>query len=198
MTLKTNRDIVTRYIIITLGASSFRPVRDITYLQNIIFLLSESNPNLGKKARYMYTPMGPHSTAVEEIVNGLIRDDFIEKRDDGRLCLSDADAITFYRFLEGISGRQYDSVVRRKEFMNDLTPDEMLSLIHSCYPAPEYDRHCRVMADRVRHAVSMYESGKIGMKRAAQVSGMTYDDFSALLCNKPDEKEEEDEDTENR
>ena len=191
MALKTNRDIVTRYVIITLGASSFRPVRDITYLQNIIFLLSESNPKLGRKTRYMYTPMGPHSKAVEEIVNDLTNNGFIENK-NGRLYLSGAGTAPFYSFLEDVTGRQYDTVVRRKEFMNDLTPDEMLSLIHSCYPAPEYDRHCRVMADRVRHAVSMYESGKIGMKRAAQVAGMTLDDFSTLLCNKPEADEEDD------
>ena len=185
MVCKTNKDIVTRYVIITLGASSFRPVRDITYLQNIIFLLSESNPKLGRKTRYMYTPMGPHSKAVEEIVNDLTNNGFIENK-NGRLYLSGAGTTPFYSFLEDVTGRQYDTVVRRKEFMNDLTPDEMLSLIHSCYPAPEYDRHCRVMADRVRHAVRMYESGKIGMKRAAQVAGMTLDDFSALLCNKPE------------
>ena len=172
MALKTNRDIVTRYVIITLGASSFRPVRDITYLQNIIFLLSESDPKLGRKARYMYTPMGVHSKAVEETVNGLISDGSIEKR-DGRLYLSGAGTAPFYGFLENVTGRLYDTVVRRKEFMSDLTPDEMLSLIHSCYPATEYDRHCRIMADRVRHAVRMYEDGKIGMKRAAQVAGMT-------------------------
>ena len=190
MARRTDRDIVTRYVIITLGASSFRPVRDITYLQNIIFLLSESDPKLGKKARYMYTPMGVHSKAVEEIVNDLTNNGFIENK-NGRLYLSGAGTAPFYSFLEDVTGRQYDTVVRRKEFMNDLTPDEMLSLIHSCYPAPEYDRHCRVMADRVRHAVRMYESGKIGMKRAAQVSGMTYDDFSALLCNKPEEDDME-------
>ncbi len=170
-----------RFILLLLGAKDCEPVPSSLHLQNEMYLLQNLFPELADEACYEPHRLGPHSEIVENEavrmeITGLTsaRDGRLELTPDGRraaAALKSRSGITIIQKIEEF-----------KEFLNDLTKDELLAFICFSYPSQnksekESAEYKDLLSKRKKLAASMHQKGKISAQKAAEIAGECLGDF---------------------
>ena len=70
-----------------------------------------------------------------------------------------------------------------KEFLNDLSEDELLGFIYFSYPKMRKEslKFQKIKRKRETIAISLYQKGKVSLGKAAEIAGMTIETFISLL-----------------
>jgi predicted HTH domain antitoxin len=74
---------------------------------------------------------------------------------------------------------QIEAILDYKEFLNDLTQDELLLFTYVSYPEfkAESAVYDRVIRKRIPIAVSLYKKGKVSLEKAAFLAGLPVEKF---------------------
>ena len=160
-----------RLVVLLAAANEGEPIRGMTRLQNIMFMLTEEDGE-GHPYGYSAGDLGPRSDAVDEEIRCLVEEGILR---------TDGEDISITRLGNEVAGRIAGGEDRltlimiddHKDMFNDLTIDELLAYVYSAYPdmAAGPVAHGLTAADRERHIMSMLKKEKITSGCAAELLG---------------------------
>ena len=169
-----------KLVVLLAAANEGEPIRGMTRLQNIMFMLTEED---GESYPYGYTAggRGPRSDVVDEEVRCL---------EESGILRADGENISITRLGKEVADRiagEEDRLTlimidNHKEMFNDLTIDELLAYMYSAYPdmAAGPPAYGLTAADRERHIMSMLKKEKITTGRAAEILGRPREEIRRL------------------
>ena len=166
-----------RLVVLLAAANEGEPIRGMTRLQNIMFMLTEED-GVGHPYGYAASDLGPHSDAVDEEIRCLVGEGILR---------TDGEDISITRLGKEVADRiagEEDRLTlimidEHKDMFNDLAIDELLAYVYSAYPdmAAVPAAHNLTAADRERHIMSMLKKEKITSGRAAELLGCHLEDI---------------------
>lgn len=174
-------NVVAKFIILLLGEKNSEPIPGPLHLQKEMFLLQGTIPKLADKIDYKSDFSGPHSDIVSNQIDRLVSLGIINVKYD-KIELTQYGLQVVDILKEKIDEEDAKIIKDFKEFLNDLTKDELLAFIYFAYPytvelEKESDEYLDLLSKRKNIALSMYYKDKIGVQKAAELSGEYLGDF---------------------
>jgi uncharacterized protein YwgA len=171
---------VSRFILLLLRANEAKPIPGPLWLQKEIFLLQEVFPDLAKEVDFEPYLMGPHSGIVANEVQELHASKLI-RIDGEKFSLTEIGKAIADDLIQKSDRREIQKIEEFKEFINDLSKDELLAFIYFSYPLDRIEKESfeykGIVSRRKKLAISLFEKGKISAQRAAQIAGENLEDF---------------------
>ena len=169
-----------KILIFALGALGNTPLLTKVMIQKLLFLFSNVFTDFKGLFRYEPHLLGPYSETVENTLQSLIQLGLITDKSAGYQLTPDG-----LDLCKALSPKE--EIVRVisdfKEFLHDLSEDEILAFIYSSYPdfISESARWNRLKPQRIELAISLLRKEKVSFSKAAEIAGMTAGDFDRAL-----------------
>jgi uncharacterized protein YwgA len=161
-----------------LAAENEKPLKGKVAFQKEVFLIADYIRKIRDQAEFIPHTFGPYSEAAEnEIGNlrslGLV----VEREQEYKITIAGRAALNQARHI--FSKEEIEAIADFKEFLNDLTQDEILLFVYVSYPkfCQESAVYQRVMRKRIHTAVSLYRKGKVSLEKAAFLAGISIEQF---------------------
>lgn len=168
-----------------LNADNSEPIRDDLFLQKEMFLVINFIKEMRPDADFIPHRLGPYSESVEVSLNNLKSINLIEKTSKGYK-ITELGKEIFETIKDRIPEEKKVAIEDFKDFLNDLTKDELLVFVYFSFPDMRTESNIfqEVKRKRVPASISLYEKGKISLEKAAQLSGLPIEDFMERLKEK--------------
>jgi uncharacterized protein YwgA len=160
-----------------LHAGNDDPLKGRVAFQKEMFLIADYIDKIRDKADFIPHTFGPYSeTAETEMGNlkslGLVKEEGSEYR-------ITPNGIAALEKKPAFSHEEIEAIADFKEFLNDLTMDELLLFTYVSYPKfkEESAVYERVIRKRIPTAVSLYKKGKVSLEKAAFLAGLPVEQF---------------------
>jgi uncharacterized protein YwgA len=172
---------VDRFILLLLGAKSAEPVPGPIHFQKEMFLLSNLFPNLGDNTDYEPYLLGPYSDIVANEAEQLKMSGLVNA-EPARISLTKDGKQAYDLLLKASPEGEIKKIEEFKDFLNDLSKDELLAFIYFSYPSleeleKESAEYKDLLPKRKKLAISLYKKGKISAQKSAQIAGETLESF---------------------
>ena len=172
---------VGKFVLLLLGANDSEPVPSNIHFQKEMYLLQKLFPELADETDYEPYFLGPYSEIVDSEAEELKSSGLIQIV-SGKFRLTSEGEKIHSVVKQGSNAKEIQKSEEFKEFLNDLTKDELLAFIYFSYPSTEeFEKESIEYEDllpkRRRLAVSMYQKGKISAQKAAQIAGAYLEDM---------------------
>ena len=182
--LHNSLDIVQRYILALLGAANKAPVRERLWLQKELFVLAQQAPKLGDACGFSAHLQGPFSDSADEALKDLKNLGLVDYDSYGaNIRLTNAGINEHEDLVKRMPADVRDRVEDIKEFLNDLTENELLVFVYFSYPDMTQESVLTdvVEKNRMRCSVTLYKKAKVSLEKAAQLSGLHIVEFCKLV-----------------
>ena len=187
MQIREDIEPIERYLFLLLFApdSSGRfshPIRGNTWLQKQMFVLSKLNDQLAEDTEFDAYAMGAYSDTLAEVQDQFYISGFAE-RDNEEMRLTLDGRREAEKVWSHASDTERKTVTMVKTWLNDLTFNELLAVIYGMYPesASKSEVKPQVDARLPDLAVNLLRKGKVTFDFARRMTGMTSQQFEALL-----------------
>lgn len=170
-------------VLYSIGALSNTPIRSKTKLQKLLFLFSNVFEKFKDPLDFEPHLFGPYSETVDYVLDDLRKLDLIEKI--GSHYRLSSKGIDTYNRIQNKEIKEHMRIVLEdfKEFLNDLTQEELLAFVYVTYP--EYIEEAamwnEIKEKRKEIAISLLRKNKISFGKAAEVSGLNQEEFQKIL-----------------
>ncbi len=166
-----------KYSILLLNANNSEPIKGKVWFQKELFLVSENIPKLADETEFEEDLMGPLSINADAELEHLRVEQFVESNGKIRLTQKGQEVA---RRLEARARPETKAIISdMKSFLNDLSEDELLGFIYFTYPkmVTESIEFEEIKSKRCEIAVSLYRKKKVSIGKAAQIAGLSQEDF---------------------
>lgn len=165
------------------GSNNGEAVPRNLWLQKELFQLSKGFPDLEEFLDFQPHLQGPFSEEVEAVEKRLKRLGLIDRNSSGEIELTSKGRNFDDELQEEIPGHIQEAMKEIKDFMNDLSKDELLAYIYYTYPEMTADSVEKKDIDDKREelAQQMYEEDKISLEKASEIAGMSISKYKGLL-----------------
>ena len=177
--------IIKKNLLLLLEAKNDEPIPGNLWYQKELFLVSKNNKELEEEANFEPYFWGPYSESavmeMEELVQlGLV------KKEGNKYVLTNLGKQLTAEILKEIRKSEKEVIEDIKNFLNDLTKDELLMFTYSSYPEMIEDavEFKQLVQKRVDIAISMYKKCKISLGKAAEIAGKSTDEMMGILLKK--------------
>ena len=163
-----------------LSANEAAPIPTKIALQKEMFLVANYLDRIHDVADYEPHSYGPYSEPVENKMDQLVKSGLV-RGDRNRFELTDLGHEMATLAARSFTDDEHSAIDDFKEFLNDLSNDEILLFIYVTFPDyAEESLVCdKIMANRDRLARSLYQKGKVSLEKAAQLAGRNMESFLA-------------------
>ena len=169
-----------KIIIYSLGALDGNPLRSKIKLHKLLFLFSNVFKDYKELLEFEPHLFGPYSDTINYIIEDLEKLGLIEVS-GSQYKLSDKG----YELFQKIKPKkELLSVIEDfKEFLNDLSDNEILAFIYVSYPKyiDESAKWDELKKKRVDLAISLLRKGKISYGKAVEISGLKSSRFEDII-----------------
>lgn len=169
--------------ILLLGANLFEPIRGKLWFQKELFLVAKNIPHLEEETDFEEDLLGPYSETADDELKQLQIEGIVDKR---KLRLTPF-GIKLAKLLELKASKNLLQLVSDiKSFLNNLTKDELLGFMYFSYPEmrTESVEFERIKENRRPIAIRLYEKGKVSLGKAAEIAGLSQEEFIETLREK--------------
>ncbi|NPA63331.1 MAG: hypothetical protein GXN95_07285 [Methanococci archaeon] len=172
-----------KIILYALGALNNTPLNSKIKLHKLLFLVSNVFPQLNKLLEFEEHFLGPYSEKINYILDDLISLGLVEKK-GGKYKLTEK-GMEIYKRLKP-KPELKEVLEDFKEFIHDLTDDEILAFIYVSYPkyTKESIKWDELKKRRVDLAISLLKKQKVSFGKAAQIAGLSPIEFEELLLKR--------------
>ena len=182
MTKKAGGDLTDeeKLLVYAMGTLGNAPLRSKVMIQKLLFLFSNVFTDFQGLLRYEPHLLGPYSETVENTLQSLIQLGLISNGSSGYRLTAEGQEL----FKSLVPKEEISRVILDfKEFLHDLSEDEILAFIYSIYPGytAESARWDKLKPRRVELAISLLRRGKVSFSRGAEIAGMNVGDFERTL-----------------
>ncbi len=156
-----------------LHAGNNDPLKGRVAFQKEMFLIADYIDKIREQAEFIPHTFGPYSEAAE-IEMGNLRSLGLVKEEEQEYKITQYGIAALEKVKPVFSPEQIEAIEDFKEFLNDLTQDELLLFIYVSHP--EYTKESgvfeKVIRKRVPTALSLYKKGKVSLEKAAFLAGL--------------------------
>jgi hypothetical protein len=166
-----------KYSILLLNANNNEPITGKIWFQKELFLISENIPRLADETDFQEDLMGPLSINAAAELEHLQVEQLVEL--NGKIKLTQK-GLEVARRLETRAKPETKAIILdMKSFLNNLPQDELLGFIYFTYPkmVTESIKFDEIKSKRGEIAVSLYRKRKVSIGKAAQIAGLSQEDF---------------------
>jgi predicted HTH domain antitoxin len=158
---------------------------NITF-QKEMFLISNYIDKINERAEFIPHFLGPYSEASEASMNNLISMGLAEKKEGNTYKITPSGIKVLDLKQDIFSSEEKKSIADFKEFIGNLTNDEILLFIYASYPdfTIESTEYRRIMKSRVKNSISIYKKGLVSLEKAAFLAGLNIETFLDLQRGK--------------
>lgn len=162
-----------------IDGSLFVPVKGETWLQKEMYALSRIFPDIEEDTGFEAYHYGSFSERIDEIKDQYKNSKYVTKDTRGQLQLSAKGSELAKEVWRVAPIEERRFVQKVKRIYNDMEMDELLLFMYWTFPetAEESNVRERIMANRHRLAINLYNKGKVSYQKAAELAGMRLDDF---------------------
>ncbi len=166
-----------KYSILLLSANCNEPIRGKLWFQKELFLMSLNLERLETEAEFESDLMGPYSENADADLEQLRIEGLVEA--NGKIALTPKGNNLANTLKLKASKETLDLISEMKEFLNDLTEDELLGVIYFSYPEMKIEsiKFQRVETKRKEVALSLFRKKKVSLGKAALIAGISEEDF---------------------
>ena len=169
-----------KVIIYSIGSNNNTPITSKVKLQKILFLISNLFQDFQEKFDFEPHLLGPYSENIDYITEDLVKLNVIEKI--GSKFILTEKGVTIFNLMNPKQEIK-DAIIDFKEFLNDLSDDEVLVFVYVSYPQfiAESARWDKLKKKRINIAVSLLEKEKVSFSKASEIAGISQIEFSKIL-----------------
>ncbi|MDQ1251666.1 MAG: hypothetical protein QG646_774 [Euryarchaeota archaeon] len=159
-----------------------KPVKGNITFQKEMFLISNYIDKVNERAEFIPHFLGPYSEASEVSMDNLVSMGLVEKKEGNTYKITPLGIKVLSLKQNIFSPEEKESIEDFKEFMSNLTNDEILLFIYASYPdfTVESTEYHRIMKSRVKNSISIYKKGIISLEKAASLAGVNIETFLDL------------------
>lgn len=170
---------VERFILLLLYSRDREPVKGETWLQKEMFLIGKNVDEIGRKYPNAGYLKGPYSEAVDKTASQFQMSGFLSRETGQGISLTSKGAELARELLEQTKEEERKMVHDVKEFLNDMSSDELLAYIYSCYPesTENSDIKEQVKEKCLPAAVNLVRKRKISVEKGAEIANMPLKSF---------------------
>ena len=156
--------------IILLANANDEPIRGQLKLQKMMFLLSDIIEEIKEQNSYGADDSRPHSDIIKEKSQYLEQIGVLTSGPDGITITSEGKEIA-KEMLKKVDKDIIDVLSEYKEFLNDLSSNELLSYVYSAYPnmTKESTNYEKLKPNMEYHLLSLVKKEKISAQRASEL-----------------------------
>ena len=171
-------------ILALLYANDKEEIKGDLFLQKELFLVVNFIKEMKSYADFIPHFLGPYSEPVEYSMKNLLAYKLVEKR-MGKYFITQLGVDVFNKLKHRISQDKLEAIEDFKEFLNDLSKDELLVFVYVSFPefSTESGIKEEVYKKRIPVAISLYRKNKISLEKAAFLAGIPLEDFIDILCD---------------
>ncbi|MBU1067051.1 UPF0175 family protein [Patescibacteria group bacterium] len=169
-----------KIVVYVIGSLNNTPLRGKIKIQKILFLISNVFSEYKELLEFEPHLFGPYSETLAYLIEDLVRLGLV-KVEGGKYKLTEK-GFKLYNHLK--PERKLMEVVEDfKNFLNDLSDNEILTFIYVSYPKyiGESAKWDELKRDRIKIAISLLKKEKISFSKAVEISGMSLSEFENLL-----------------
>ena len=161
-----------KIVLLLAVARNKEPIRGNTWLQKEVFLIAKNIDKVNKEASFEADFFGPFSENLEEEVDDLVLDDLLLKNSKIRISSEGEKVVGHIKKI--FTDEQLELIDDMKEFLNDLSEEELLAFIYFSYPEMARESLVRknIEKKRVELAISLYKRDKISIEKTSEISGL--------------------------
>lgn len=161
-----------------LHASDNDPLRGKVAFQKEMFLIADYIEKIQEQAEFIPHTFGPYSEAAENEMRNL-RSLGLVKEQDNKYHITPTGVAALGKAKPAFTDEEIEAIRDFKEFLNDLTQDELLLFVYVSYPdfKEESAVYDRVIKKRIPTAISLYKNGKVSLEKAAFLAGLPVEKF---------------------
>lgn len=169
-----------KLLLYAIGCMQNTPIKGKIKLQKLLFLVSNVFGSLEDLLMYEPHLYGPYSEVVENVLQSLISLGLVKEVRKGYGLTEEGKKV----FNSLTPKEELVKVMNDfKEFLNDLDNDELLAFIYVSYPnyIKESVKWDELKQKRKKLAISLLKKGKISFSKAAEIAGMSSNEFDRYL-----------------
>lgn len=176
---------IQRITLLLLDSKGKEPLRGRLWFQKELYLLAQNLKELASEANFEPDLMGPYSENAEEELVQLELNDLI-RIVDNRIMITPFGTELAKELRDEFKKEDIDMIEDFKEFMNDLSQDELLAFIYFSYPdtVSESVKVKPLIPKRDKIALQLYRKGKLSLEKSAKVAGLSVEKFMKLIKDK--------------
>ena len=175
---------IRKFALLLLRAKDNEPIRGQLWYQKELFLLAKAFKELNEEADFEPYLLGPHSELADDELDELTQLGLAEKVGSKYQLTSEGEEIV-NTIDKKIDVKEKEMAEEVKDFLNDLSEDELLTFVYVTYPdMTEESIKKKVTEKREEVAYHLYKKGKISIGKAAELAGFGLEKFSDFLKKK--------------
>ncbi|MDO9326222.1 MAG: hypothetical protein Q7T80_14825 [Methanoregula sp.] len=161
-----------------LHAGNDAPLKGEVAFQKEMFLIADYIEKIRELAKFIPHTFGPYSEVAEKGMRnlkslGLVEEKYHEYQ------ITPHGVAALGKAKSAFTAEQVEAIQDYKEFLNDLSRDEILLFVNVSYPdfiekSAVYDR---VIRKRIPTAISLYKKEKVSLEKAAFLAGLPVEEF---------------------
>jgi len=171
-------------ILALLNAKDKESIKSDLFFQKEIFLVLNYIKDMLPNADFISHTLGPYSEVAEKSMSNLNSYNLVKRIDEGYEITELG--VEIYREFKGkLSKKKLEAIEDFKDFLNDLTRDELLVFTYISFPefTTESGIKDEIYSKRKPVAVSLYKKGKVSLEKAAFLSGLSLEEFTKYLAS---------------
>lgn|SRR3989338_5469362 len=161
-----------KHIVLLLASNNKEPIKGNTYFQKELFLIAKNIKQIGEEASFVSDFYGPFSENAKEQMDELKLDEVVSRLGNNRMSLSKMGNEVAEKIIKKTPNAILEMISEFKSLLNDLTEDELLTLIYFSFP--DYTDESLVLnkikKNRKLMAIRLYRKEKISIQRAAEIA----------------------------
>jgi hypothetical protein len=169
-----------KIIVLIYGAKKSEPVKGKLWFQKELFLVSKAIPELEEETDFESDFMGPYSELADEQADRLRVERILDVEQKQLTPLG-------HRVEQQTKEEFGDNTVcfieEIKDFLNDLSKDELLGFIYYSYPDMRVDslEFNRIALKRKEIAITLFKKQKVSLGKASEIAGLTREELIDVL-----------------
>ncbi|MDD1724731.1 MAG: UPF0175 family protein [Methanospirillum sp.] len=161
-----------------LQAGDNHPLKGKVAFQKEMFLIADYIDKIREQAEFIPHTFGPYSEAAENEIGNLRALGLVAEQ-GAHYKITPKGVSALGKARPAFSPDEIEAIGDFKNFLNDLTQDELLLFVYVSYPKYHQESavYEEVIRKRIPTAVSLYRKGKVSLEKAAFLAGLPAEQF---------------------
>jgi uncharacterized protein YwgA len=161
-----------------LHAGNNVPLKGEVAFQKEMFLIADFIEKIRELAKFIPHTFGPYSEAAEKGMRNLKSLGLVEEKYH-EYHITPNGVAALNKAKSAFTDEQVEAIQGYKEFLNDLSRDEILLFSYVSYPdlIEKSAIYERVIRKRIPTAISLYKKEKVSLEKAAFLAGLAVEKF---------------------
>lgn len=161
-----------------LHAGDNDPLKGKVAFQKEMFLIADYIKKIREITEFIPHTFGPYSEAAENEM-GNLKSLGLVKEQGHKYHITPTGIAALTEAKPAFTDEEIEAIQDYKEFLNDLSRDEILLFVYVSYPdfIEESAVYEQVIRKRIPTATSLYKKGKVSLEKAAFLAGLPVEKF---------------------